>query len=130
MPLLKFPIFAWWSPSSWAFFQKRKQEIQNRCVNIENERIQAEIPFCGWLLHRSSLSPDTNMRLLKFPIFRLVVTIKLGFLSEEKAEEAPYYLCFSGHINFKKENFCMTRQYCICYFHYIHIQKKFHIPES
>ena len=29
-------------------------------------------------------SADTNMRLLKFPIFRLVVTIKLGFLSERK----------------------------------------------
>ena len=27
----------------------------------------------------------SNMRLLKFPIFRLVVTIKLGFLSEELA---------------------------------------------
>ena len=40
----------------------------------------------------------SNMRLLKFPIFRLVVTIKLGFLSEELAiAHSETYLYSSIH---------------------------------
>ena len=36
--------------------------------------------------------------------------VRLSIRVESRTLEAPYYLCFSGHINFKKENFCMTLQ--------------------
>ena len=81
------PICSPWVPfdlgSLYCLFRRTFAHFTKMCIkkqgkaSAERRERERKVSFLA-------CSADTNMRLLKFPIFRLVVTIKLGFLSERK----------------------------------------------
>ena len=81
------PICSPWVPfdlgSLYCLFRRTFAHFTKMCIKkqgkawAERRERERKVSFLA-------CSADTNMRLLKFPIFRLVVTIKLGFLSERK----------------------------------------------